>query len=258
MNHISLYVDCDSFLTRLHPLTKLSYILTAVIGSLISGSLYVYGIFIIISLLLLCKGRVIKKALWLLTFSLGILLTIFLIHGLFHKGNSTELFRVGKLIFYEEGIAFAIRIGANILNLLLSFAVFVLSTKPSDFVEELEQRGLPSRIGYMITSVFQIVPQMMTRKKTILEAQKSRGLQTEGSLPIRIKAFFPLLVPVVTGALMDTRERAAALEVRGFSVRTKRSFLNHRVFQKIDKAILLGCLLVLSSIIVGRIFYAVY
>ena len=40
-------------------------------------------------------------------------------------------------------------------------------------------------MGYIITSVFQIVPQMTGTMNTITDAQRSRGLETEGSLLTR-------------------------------------------------------------------------
>ena len=39
MKSISLYVDKDTWLTRMHPFTKLCYILTAISVSLICGHL---------------------------------------------------------------------------------------------------------------------------------------------------------------------------------------------------------------------------
>ena len=54
---------------------------------------------------------------------------------------------------------------------------------------------------------------------TITDAQRSRGMETEGNLLVRIKAFLPLISPVVMSALTATRERAIALEVRGFGVK---------------------------------------
>ena len=53
MKSISLYVDKDTWLTRMHPFTKLCYILTAISVSLISGNLLAFGIFIGISLVML-------------------------------------------------------------------------------------------------------------------------------------------------------------------------------------------------------------
>ena len=54
--------------------------------------------------------------------------------------NVNVLFQVVGLKFYREGI-FMLFILAEYPNMLLSFAVFVLSTKPSEFVDELEKRG---------------------------------------------------------------------------------------------------------------------
>ena len=44
-------------------------------------------------------------------------------------------------------------------------------------------------------------------------------METEGNLLVRIKAFLPLISPVVMSALTATRERAIALEVRGFGAK---------------------------------------
>ena len=61
MKSISLYVDKDTYLTRMHPFTKLCYILTAVAASLIAGKLWAFAIFIGISLVMLISGKIIRK-----------------------------------------------------------------------------------------------------------------------------------------------------------------------------------------------------
>ena len=215
MKSISLFVDNGTYLTKVHPFTKLMYIAAAI-------------------------------SIPLIAFSFTILLTIFLIHGLFNQRNENVLFLIGGLKFYREGTLYALHIGLNILNMLLSFAVFVLSTKPSEFVDELEKRGFSPRFGYIVTSVFQIIPQMMGTMNTIMDAQRSRGLETEGNLRTRAKAFLPLISPVVMSSLINTRERAIALEVRGFGAGKKKTWLSDRKRHKGDQeiTILLGlCIL---------------
>ena len=62
---------------------------------------------------------------------------------------------------------------------------------------------------------------------TITDAQRARGMETEGSLLVRMKAFIPLLGPMVMSSLVGhARERAMALEVRAFSSSRKKTFLN--------------------------------
>ena len=160
------------------------------------------------------------------------------------------LFVLGPFKFYREGLVYAARIGFNILNMLLAFAAFVLSTKPDQLVDDLEQIGFSPKFGYMISSVFQIIPQMMGTMNTIMDAQRSRGMETEGNLFVRAKAFIPLIAPVVSSSLINTRERAIALEVRGFDSREKKTFLTDGKMGGRDKAlILIMCLLIAGSVI---------
>lgn len=222
MKSISLYVDKDTYLTRMHPFTKLCYILTAVAASLITGKLWAFAIFIGISLVMLISGKIMKKVFPLIAFSFTILITIFLIHGLFNHENANLMFQLGPLKFYREGMMYALRISCNVLNMLLAFAVFVLTTKPAELVEDLEQAGFSPKIGYVISSVFQIVPQMSGTMNTIMDAQRSRGLETEGNLITRAKSFLPLISPVVMSSLINTRERAIALESGALRLGRKR------------------------------------
>lgn len=247
MKNISLYVDKGSWLNKMHPYTKLLYIVTAIIIPLIGGKLWLFPVMIVCSLCLLASGKVVKKAVPLVAFSFTLIVVIFLIQGLFNHDNATVLFSVGIITFYKEGILFAVRIGCNILNMLLSFGIFVLTTSPQELVDELEKSGFSPKLGYVINSVFQILPQMMAAKDTITDAQRSRGMETEGNLMVRMKAFLPLISPVVMSSLINTRERAIALDVRGFGRKQQKTWLYDRPKYKWDPVI--RVILVLSILI---------
>ena len=253
MKSISLYVDNGSWLCKVHPFTKLAYIATAISVPLLVGKLSFFAIFIALSLAVLASGRLRKRVVPLIAFSFTILITIFLIHGLFNQSNRNILFSIGPLHFYREGLLYALHIGCNVLNMLLSFAILVLSAKPSELVEELEKRGFSRRMGYIITSVFQIVPQMTGTMNTITDAQRSRGLETEGSLLTRAKAFLPLISPVVMSSLINTRERAVALEVRGFAAKQKKTYLADRTPHRGDTPITVVLLAMIAAALLWRI-----
>ena len=246
MKSISLYVDKDTYLTRMHPFTKLCYIFTAIVASLVAGKLWAFAAFIGISLVMLISGKIIRKVFPLIAFSFTILITIFLIHGLFNHENVTLLFAAGPLKFYQEGMLYALRISLNVLNMLLAFAVFVLTTRPVELVEDLERIGFSPKIGYVVSSVFQIVPQMSGTMNTIMDAQRSRGLETEGSLLTRAKSFLPLISPVVMSSLINTRERAIALEIRGFEAGQKKTYLREDKMKNSDR---IWCVILLLLII---------
>ena len=246
MKSISLYVDKDTYLTRMHPFTKLCYIFTAIVASLVAGKLWAFAAFIGISLVMLISGKIIRKVFPLIAFSFTILITIFLIHGLFNHENATLLFAAGPLKFYQEGMLYALRISLNVLNMLLAFAVFVLTTRPVELVEDLERIGFSPKIGYAVSSVFQIVPQMSGTMNTIMDAQRSLGLETEGSLLTRAKSFLPLISPVVMSSLINTRERAIALEIRGFESGQKKTYLREDKIKNSDR---IWCVILLLLII---------
>lgn len=246
-------------ITLVYALTSLGIDVAAAVSiPLVAGRLWLFLCFIAVSLCVLASGRILKRTFPLIAFSFTILLTIFLIHGLFNQRNTTVLFSIGPLHFYKEGLLYVLRIGLNIFNMLLSFAILVLSTKPAELVEELEKRGFSQRFGYIINSVFQIIPQMMGTMNTITDAQRSRVMETEGSLLTRAKAFIPLISPVVMSSLINTRERAIALEVRGFGAKAKKTYLGERIPHRGDRVITVVLLLFIVLAIVWRIVECLY
>ena len=99
MKSISLFVDKDTYLTRLHPFAKMLYIVAAISVPLITGTLWMFGVFIAVSLGLLISGKIIKKVFPLIAFSFTIIITVFLIHGLFNRENQNVLAALGPLKF---------------------------------------------------------------------------------------------------------------------------------------------------------------
>ena len=253
MRSISLYRDNGTWLCRVHPFTKLAYILAVILVPLLVGSLWAYAAAIVLDICILISGKSLRRARALIIFSFTIIVTIFLIRGLFDADNITPAFSLGPVVFYQEGLMKALRTGAVIINMLLSFSILVLTSKPEDIADELERHGFSPRLSYVIASVFSIIPQMMGTMDTITDAQRSRGMETEGKLSQRMKAFIPLITPVVTTSLINTRERAIALEVRGFGSKGKRSYLSPWKKHRGDRAMTIVLLLSIAAAAAWRL-----
>ena len=253
MRSISLYRDNGTWLCRVHPFTKLAYILAVILVPLLLGSLWAYAAAIVLDICILISGKSLRRARALIIFSFTIIVTIFLIRGLFDADNITPAFSLGPVVFYQEGLMKALRTGAVIINMLLSFSILVLTSKPEDIADELERHGFSPRLSYVIASVFSIIPQMMGTMDTITDAQRSRGMETEGKLSQRMKAFIPLITPVVTTSLINTRERAIALEVRGFGSKGKRSYLSPWKKHRGDRAMTIVLLLSIAAAAAWRL-----
>ena len=253
MKGISLYEALQTPIHQLEPLSKLLYVVTVLVLPIIWSNRWITVGCIVLSLILLIVGKVLRKTLPIISCSFILILTVVVIQGLFRAENRTPVCQIGTLIFYKEGLLFALGVGLNVMNLLLAFSVLILTTKPSDLIEALVRKGLSPRIGYVLSSVFQIIPQMSATMETITDAQRSRGMETEGKLLTRIKAFIPLIGPVVMNSLIATRERAIALEVRGFNSKKKKSFLNSYQETLVDRVVKIILCSLLGLSLIGRI-----
>ncbi|MBO0959719.1 energy-coupling factor transporter transmembrane protein EcfT [Neobacillus sp. MM2021_6] len=254
MKSISLFVDRKSFIHEVDPITKLIYILFALFIPIILPSFTISFVCLGFSLLLLIAAKVIRKTVPVFGFVFFVLITVVIIQGLFKPENETVLFQIGQVAMYKEGLLYALTITLRVTNIVSSFMILVLTTKPSDLVETLVRKGMSPRIGYVIVSVFQIIPEMMSSMETIMDAQRARGMETEGSLLVRIKAFVPLLGPVILGALINTKERAMALEVRGFNSRAPKTYLMEEKTYAYSGIVRLVMLLLVVGAIAWRIF----
>ena len=220
---LSLYAEGDSLLHRAHPLTKGVLTLSAIALAFIAPSLYwVLALAILLVVLVIFAGvlrRLIAVALAIL---LPITVLLLAVQGFANPNNHTILFAVGPIVYYTEGLSIAALAALRITCLVVATFLFSFTTRPTDITEALMQRGLSPRMGYVLQSALQIIPQTLDMAGRIQDAQRSRGLETEGSLPKRARAYLPLMLPLVLSSLVATQERAMALEVRGFGLPVKR------------------------------------
>lgn len=254
MNSLSLYHDNDNYIYKIDPITKIIFVISIIAVTYLIPTIPGSLITLLSCVVVLLLAKVLRKTVPLLSVSALVLVSIALIQGLFYGGNKTPLLEIGPVIFYKEGTLYATLLCLRILVIILAFSVLILTTKPSDLVESLVKKGLSPKIGYVLLSVLQIIPQMSATMATITDAQRSRGMETEGSLMTRMKAFIPLMGPVVMSSLTNTRERSMALEVRAFNSTKERTYINEPVFHKSSLFIRIVIILVLIAVSVWRFF----
>ena len=220
---LSLYAEGGSLLHRAHPLTKGVLTLSAIALAFIAPSTWWVVAILVVLLALLTTAGVLRRLFAVaLAIVLPITLLLLAVQGFANPNNRTELFALGPIVYYREGLAFAAFASLRIACLVCATFLFSFTTRPADISEALMQRGLSSRMGYVLQSALQIIPQTLDMAGRIQDAQRARGLETEGSLPRRARAYLPLMLPLVLSSLVATQERAMALEVRGFGLPVKR------------------------------------
>ena len=243
---LSLYVQRDSFLHHLNPLTKLTLTFAIILSSFISPWYWTaLALIFVVVIPLSFVGKVQREYFWtavrLLVPVAGF---IFVMQALFLPLGTREIFRWWIFHPTYESLAQGFLTAIRIFAMVSAFILFLLSTHPSELMSDLTRRGLPGQFAYVIVSTLQIIPQMQAKAQTIIAAQRSRGLDTEGSYTKRIGALIPLVGPLVFGSLVEVEERAIAIEARGFTSTRRKTFLREipdTALDKIIRWVLVGC-----------------
>jgi energy-coupling factor transport system permease protein len=256
MSSFSLYAARESGYHHLHPMTKLAISAVAMIAGLLLGGVWPgYTIFALVLIPLAMWGRVLRSlvgssSLTVLPFAISLLL----IRGFIWPGG-TVLLAIGPLVLKAEGLAFALEASGRILAMIGSFVLLSLTTRADALMLALTERGFPPMIAYIVVTTIQIVPRFQARASAILDAQRARGLETEGGFLKRAAALLPLVVPLVLSSLVDMEERAIALEGRAFNrpgPRTSLMLLHDTPAQAMIRWLLLALIL---ALFIGRGLY---
>ena len=213
----------NSSIGKLYPSTKFAVMLLLVIFSIFTpGYVMQYLMFPLVVLISLCAGTG-KQFLGTFFKSIFIIILVMFATQLFIISNEDAQPIWGFLHFSQTGLNDSLSMTSKIVAISSLVICFFQVTNIKDITYALERSGVPKKVTFLISSTIQLIPQMSALSKTITDAQKSRGIETEGNMLIRAKAFVPMLGPLVLSSIQQTEERVLALESRAFSSRTKKT-----------------------------------
>lgn len=126
---------------------------------------------------------------------------------------------------WKYGLQNGLKLGFNIANGASVFVWMFQSTENKELSQALEDRGMNYKVVYVFLSSLQMINVLGNKSKTIMNAQRARGVETEGNMIVRAKAFFPTMVPLVLGSITDMEERVLTMESKGFNAPCKKTHL---------------------------------
>ncbi len=219
-DRLSFFITQESPLHRANPLTKLVYVLAAIMIAYFSPWYWTATLLVAANILLGFTGNIQREYLKVVRrLLLPVVGFVFVMQSLFLPHGQTVLFELWFFQLSLENVQAAYLNASRIFVMVSSFILLIQTTHPSELMTDLTRRGLPGQLAYVIVSTLQILPQMRAKANTIIDAQRSRGMETEGGLRKRAGALLPLVGPLVFGSLVDVEERAIAIEARGFTAR---------------------------------------
>lgn len=243
----------NSGIGRLYPTTKFMFVLLVIIISVFTpGYLLQYAMFPMFLVLSLLAGT---GANFLKTFlkSVVVIVIFIFVIQVFIITNDDQVPIWAFIHFSQAGLTASMEMTSKIIAISSAVMCFFQTTKVKDIIFALEKAGIPRKVTFLISSTIQLIPQMTSLQKTITDAQKSRGIETEGSIWIRVKAFIPMLGPLVLSSIQQTEERVLALESRAFSARGKKTSVYEIKKKGADHLIIFLTVAALVGYIVWRV-----
>lgn len=243
------------FLYHINPVTKIIMAIAfSAIVIILPGWPIKYIMFLLLAAVVAAGGDFIHFVKTVVKTMLFLFIFIMIIQGFFGPGQ-TVLFEIGRFRFKREGMEIALNLFGILLSVASSFAVFFQTSDMHDFIIALEGKGIPPKASYIVLSTLQMVPEMKRRSGVIMSAQQARGIETEGSLPVRIKAFLPMMAPLVLSSFTGIEERALTLEARAFSAPTNKTNIRTVKETKTDRILIHLSWIVVVLVIIGRIVW---
>lgn len=255
----------DSIIHRCDPRVKLAAVV-GYIAALFMASNWL-GLTLALALLVFLYGiaripyRLILKSLKPI---LPVILFTSLLNLFFITGQGEQpLFHWWIFTIYPQGVRYALIIAVRVVALIAGTSLLTYTTSPIVLTDALEsilrplsKLHFPSHeLAMMMTIALRFIPILIEETEKIMNAQKARGAMLDtGSLPQRVKALVPVLVPLFVSAFNRAAELATAMECRCYRGGEGRTRLKELKFHSTDVWCAVTMTGMLAIIISTRLF----
>lgn len=155
-----------------------------------------------------------------------------------------------------SSLTYSVAMVLRFLILISAFSIFFLTTRPDDLGAALEKMGVPYDYCFMFTTAVRYVPVLATEALTIMDAQRSRGLEMEkGNFIKRVKNFIPILIPLLVNSIRRSLEMAEAMEARAWGAAKRRTSLTVPRFKLMDYVAFAATITAVAVAIFLRFFW---
>ena len=129
-----------------------------------------------------------------------------------------------------------------------------MATSPQHMTLGLLRLGLPYKAGMAMSATIRFVPLINAERVTIVEAQRARGLDLNRGNPFqRVVRYVAVIGPMLVRALDLAQSLALAMESRAFGARHSRTAITEIHVTKLDRLIMISCLLLIVTAIILRL-----
>ncbi|WP_165248822.1 energy-coupling factor transporter transmembrane component T family protein [Adlercreutzia sp. ZJ141] len=242
MDSVFSYIPGESFLHRMHPLTKLVAAFAVCVGAAVCGN-HAYVLALIVAQLIVAAICGCFKPCAKLVTALGSLALIVLVLQVLCVRTGTPLVQAGWFMITDEGLLSGVLVVLKVVCMVLPLSIAFMTTQINDLTNELVGKWhLPYKYAFTVTTAIRFIPVFMDEMSAIMEAQKARGVRFDtGNVVKRIALMVPLCVPLLISSVKRTDAIAVAAELRGFNLRTRTSAWKKHAFALADFIMIVAC-----------------
>ncbi|EHS87161.1 ABC transporter permease component [Limosilactobacillus gastricus PS3] len=257
------YVPTNSWLHRLDPRAKIIACFWFVILVFFAKNFWTYAWLTFILGIAMVMTKISFKMYWNgIKVLIGLITFTVAIQILFSSGG-TVYWQWGILAITSGGLKQALVIIMRFVLIINASTVLTLTTESLELATGLEILMKPlqalkvpvNQLTMMMSIALRFVPTLMNEVTTIMNAQRSRGVNfNEGSLIKRIKQLVPIMVPLLVSSFKRADELATAMEARGYNPDQARSQYRVIAWQRQDTQAMVAMLVVTIALGLLRIW----
>lgn len=152
-----------------------------------------------------------------------------------------------------QGMLSSLFMSSRLLVLMMFAVMLPLTTAPLELADGLDALLSPfGRLGFpahesamMIGMALRFIPLLMHEADKIMRAQLSRGARLDqGNIFQRVRAFFPVLIPLFIIIFRRADDIAVAMEARGYEGGEGRTRRKPLVWKMKDSLVMIACALI--------------
>lgn len=234
------YIDGETFVHKLNPLTKILFSMFVIVAGIINGDPLVLTLLLIIPVVALIiagmtRDLIAQAKMLSLVFVVLIAISVLTVRS----GAAYSL--AGIDLVTSDGLLMGVLISLRLAAMFFAFLLLVTTTKPGDLVNTLVSRmRFPIDYALMIMITMRFIPTLQVEAKKITEAQAVRGFKPAGVSDIS-RIIGPTITPLLSNSIGRAGSLGHVIELRGYRSGSKIKFTEIPL-QKKDYASILGLL----------------
>lgn len=226
------YYPSNSFVHKMDARIKLVLCLLYMVGIFFVTSFVEFAFITVFLLALIGFSKVPIRSVFKSVKGIIFLLLFTVILNVFFNKDGKVLVEWKFIVITDGGLIYAAKMFLRLVYLVVGSSVLMLTTTPVDLTHAIESLLKPLRVikfpahelALIMSLTLSFIPSLIEETDRIIRAQKARGADFDtGGLVKRVKAFVPILIPLLVGGFRRADELANAMNSRCYEGAKKRT-----------------------------------